>query len=204
MKWFCNFQLKDSLGSVIAKLKSLFCISHLNRGELKASFGRGDLINWPIKLFAEHLQYRSRKRAQLTPRKQHQKTFSKFTWIHDHDLGFYNRKGFIISQHPLESTVSALWQLVAEQDVQVTISQHLYLYLYLYLYFQVIVVLSNLDNQDYPAFWPTSPSTPIMWDAGYSQYTVTITCQDEFLPRWFQIILMVMSMLPLLMMMMKC
>ena len=33
--------------------------------------------------------------------------------------GFYNRKGFIISQHPLESTVSALWQLVAEQDVQV-------------------------------------------------------------------------------------
>merc|ERR1712004_296829 len=79
--------------------------------------------------------------------------------------GFYNRKGFIISQHPLESTVSAIWQLVAEQDVQ------------------VIVVLSNLDNQDYPAFWPTSPSTPIMWDAGYSQYTVTITSQDEFLPR---------------------
>ena len=49
---------------------------------------------------------------------------------------------------------------------------------------KVIVVLSNLDNQDYPAFWPTSPSTPIMWDAGYSQYTVTITSQDEFLPRW--------------------
>ena len=48
----------------------------------------------------------------------------------------------------------------------------------------MIVVLSNLDNQDYPAFWPTSPSTPIMWDAGYSQYTVTITSQDEFLPRW--------------------
>jgi protein tyrosine phosphatase len=45
--------------------------------------------------------------------------------------GFYSRKGFIVSQHPLDSTVSALWQLVSEQEVL------------------VMVVLSNIDNEDY-------------------------------------------------------
>ena len=43
--------------------------------------------------------------------------------------GFYNRKGFILSQHPLDSTISSMWQMVAEQEIQ------------------VIVVLTNLDNQ---------------------------------------------------------
>ena len=51
------------------------------------------------------------------------------------------------------------------------------------MFSQVIVVLSNLDNQDYSAFWPLSPSTPIMWDAGYSQVTVSVISQDDFLPR---------------------
>ena len=50
--------------------------------------------------------------------------------------GFYNRKGFILSQHPLDSTISAMWQMVAEQEVG------------------VVVVLTNLDNQDYRPFWP--------------------------------------------------
>ena len=45
--------------------------------------------------------------------------------------GFYSRKGFIVSQHPLDSTVSALWQLVSEQEIL------------------VMVVLSNIDNEDY-------------------------------------------------------
>ena len=36
-----------------------------------------------------------------------------------------------MSQHPLDSTVSALWQLVAEQEVM------------------VMVILSNIDNEDY-------------------------------------------------------
>ena len=51
------------------------------------------------------------------------------------------------------------------------------------MFSQVIVVLSNLDNQDYSAFWPLSTSTPIMWDAGYSQVTVSVISQDDFLPR---------------------
>ena len=35
--------------------------------------------------------------------------------------GFYNRKGFILSQHPLDSTISSMWQMVAEQEIQVII-----------------------------------------------------------------------------------
>ena len=79
--------------------------------------------------------------------------------------GFYNRKGFIISQHPLDSTISAMWQLVAEQDVQ------------------VIVVLTNLDNHDYRPFWPSSTNGQMMWDAGFSQFTISLLSQDDFLPR---------------------
>ena len=78
--------------------------------------------------------------------------------------GFYNRKGFIVSQHPLDSTISAMWQLVAEQDVQ------------------VIVVLTNLDNHDYRPFWPTDTNGQMMWDAGYSQFTVSLISQDDFSP----------------------
>ena len=74
---------------------------------------RRSVINWPIMLYAKLLQYRRIKRAQIT-RINFQQTESEEIFP-----GFYNRKGFIISQHPLESTVSALWQLVAEQDVQV-------------------------------------------------------------------------------------
>ena len=79
--------------------------------------------------------------------------------------GFYNRKGFIVSQHPLDSTISAMWQLVAEQDVQ------------------VIVVLTNLDNHDYRPFWPASANGQMMWDAGYSQFAVSLISQDDFSPR---------------------
>ena len=48
-------------------------------------------------------------------------------------------------------------QMVAEQEIQ------------------VIVVLTNLDNQDYRPFWPDRPGTSLMWDCGYSQYTVSRT-----------------------------
>ena len=58
-----------------------------------------------------------------------------------------------------------MWQMVAEQEIQ------------------VIVVLTNLDNQDYRPFWPDRPGTSMMWDCGYQQFTVSLLQQDEFLPR---------------------
>ena len=58
-----------------------------------------------------------------------------------------------------------MWQLVAEQDVQ------------------VIVVLTNLDNHDYRPFWPAGTNGQMMWDTGHSQFTVSLISQDDFLPR---------------------
>ena len=70
-----------------------------------------------------------------------------------------------MSQHPLEETVSALWQMVAEQEVR------------------VIVVLSPLDNEECSTFWPSSPGSQMMWDVGFNQYTVSLVTQDEYQPR---------------------
>ena len=70
-----------------------------------------------------------------------------------------------MSQHPLEETVSALWQMVAEQEVR------------------VIVVLSPLDNEECSSFWPSSPGSQMMWDVGFNQYTVSLVTQDEYQPR---------------------
>ena len=57
-----------------------------------------------------------------------------------------------------------MWQMVMEQGVQ------------------VVVVLTDLDNQDYKPFWPAGTNGQMVWDAGYSQYTVSLVSQDEFLP----------------------
>ena len=58
-----------------------------------------------------------------------------------------------------------MWQMVAEQEVG------------------VVVVLTNLDAQDYRPFWPDRPGTSMMWDCGYSQFTVSLISQDDFMPR---------------------
>ena len=73
-----------------------------------------------------------------------------------------------------------MWQLVAEQEVQ------------------VMVVLTNLDNHDYRPFWPAGTNGQMMWDAGHSQYTVSLISQDEFLPRTVRLRLEVTNKNPLL------
>ena len=68
----------------------------------------------------------------------------------------------------MDSTISSMWQMVAEQEVG------------------VVVVLTNLDTQDYRdyrLFWPDIPGTNMMWDCGYSQFTVSLVSQDDFMPR---------------------
>ena len=47
----------------------------------------------------------------------------------------------------------------------------------------MVVVLTNLDAQDYRPFWPDRPGTSMMWDCGYSQFTVSLISQDDFMPR---------------------
>ena len=43
--------------------------------------------------------------------------------------GFYDRRAYILTQHPLDHTMSAYWQMIWEQDVH------------------LIVMLSSVDGQ---------------------------------------------------------
>ena len=50
--------------------------------------------------------------------------------------GFERLQEFILTQHPLENTISEFWQMLWDHNVQ------------------TVVVLSAVDEQDYPVFWP--------------------------------------------------
>ncbi|ODN00699.1 Tyrosine-protein phosphatase 99A [Orchesella cincta] len=51
--------------------------------------------------------------------------------------GFRRLQEFIITQHPLESTIAEFWQMCWDHSVQ------------------TVVVLTAMDDQEYPTFWPS-------------------------------------------------
>ena len=57
--------------------------------------------------------------------------------------------------------MGSTWQMVREQDVQ------------------VIVVLTCLDSDEYPPFWPLSSNTQMMWSVGHMQYNVAFVGQEQ-------------------------
>ena len=52
------------------------------------------------------------------------------------DSGYHRLHEFVLTQHPLESTIGDFWQLLWDHNVQ------------------MVVLLSLVDDQDYPTFWP--------------------------------------------------
>lgn len=52
--------------------------------------------------------------------------------------GFRRLQEFIITQHPLDSTIAEFWQMLWDHNVQ------------------TVVVLTAMDDQEYPVFWPSS------------------------------------------------
>jgi receptor-type tyrosine-protein phosphatase gamma len=50
--------------------------------------------------------------------------------------GYHRLQEFIVTQHPLESTTPEFWQMLWDHNVK------------------TVVVLSIIDNQEYPTFWP--------------------------------------------------
>lgn len=52
-------------------------------------------------------------------------------------LGFFDRREFVITQHPMENTMYSFWQMVFEQDVH------------------LIVTLTSIDSQECLPFWPS-------------------------------------------------
>lgn len=61
------------------------------------------------------------------------RTFDNQTYLF---VGYTKLKEFIITQHPLESTVSDFWQMVWDHNSQ------------------TVVVLSDTTDDDYQVFWP--------------------------------------------------
>jgi len=51
-------------------------------------------------------------------------------------VGYQKLKEFIVTQHPLESTISDFWQMVWDHNSQ------------------TVVVLSDSTDEDYQVFWP--------------------------------------------------
>eukprot|EP00090_Calanus_glacialis_P013507 TRINITY_DN22191_c0_g1_i1.p1 TRINITY_DN22191_c0_g1~~TRINITY_DN22191_c0_g1_i1.p1 ORF type:complete len:1215 (-),score=130.86 TRINITY_DN22191_c0_g1_i1:761-4405(-) len=74
--------------------------------------------------------------------------------------GFHGLTEFILTQHPKEQTTLDFWRLIWEQDVH------------------TVVVLSNINDPDYPVFWPEDEQMRI------SQFTVKHT--EEGLLSGFQ------------------
>ncbi len=70
--------------------------------------------------------------------------------------GFYDRREFIVAQHPVESTFAAFWQMVWEQNVH------------------LLVMLSAIDGQECAAFWPADGGQSAFFEVGALKMKVTM------------------------------
>lgn len=83
------------------------------------------------------------------------------TWMQ----GFRNLREFIITQHPMQHTVIAFWQMVWDHNAQ------------------TVVMLSIIDNQDFEVFWPVIPET--IEGETFKVKMVNETVQSTFVIREF-------------------
>ena len=60
--------------------------------------------------------------------------------------GYDKLHEFILTQHPLESTITSFWQMLSDHNVQ------------------TVVVLSAVDDCEFPAFWPTAENEDLELD----------------------------------------
>ena len=51
----------------------------------------------------------------------------------------------------------------------------------------MVVVLSNLDNEDYKPFWPSATNGQMIWDSGYNQVTLSVLSEDDYVPKTMHI-----------------
>ncbi|XP_059092018.1 tyrosine-protein phosphatase 99A-like [Tigriopus californicus] len=80
-------------------------------------------------------------------------------------LGFFDRREFIIAQHPLEHTMATFWQMVWEQEIH------------------VLTLLTSIDGQECLPFWPNGPGMGIFFNVGYQKMKVSLL--DELdTPMW--------------------
>ena len=80
----------------------------------------------------------------------------KITTMFFFPAGFFDRREFILAQHPLEHTMASFWQMAWEQDVH------------------LLVMLSSIDGQECTPFWPDGPGAHAFFNAGSMKMKVTL------------------------------
>ncbi|XP_008200584.1 tyrosine-protein phosphatase 99A isoform X3 [Tribolium castaneum] len=95
------------------------------------------VINQPKNRTANILPVES-SRVHLTPKPgEDGSDYVNATWMQ----GFHSLREFIITQHPLKTTIKDFWQMVWDHNAQ------------------TIVMLSIIDNQEFEVFWPMDQET---------------------------------------------
>ncbi|XP_065165511.1 tyrosine-protein phosphatase 99A isoform X2 [Atheta coriaria] len=119
------------------------------------------VINQPKNRRADILPVES-SRVHLTPKPgEDGSDYINATWIQ----GFHSLREFIITQHPLKSTIKDFWQMVWDHNAQ------------------TVVMLSIIDNQDFEVFWPVDQDTI---DAeNYKVKLVNEVAQSSYVTREF-------------------
>ena len=75
--------------------------------------------------------------------------------------GFFDRREFIVTQHPLERTICDFWRMVWEQESR------------------LIVTLSSIDSQECRPFWPAIIGEMLSWETNKRGDQMRLTLQEE-------------------------
>ena len=75
--------------------------------------------------------------------------------------GFFDRREFIVTQHPLERTICDFWRMVWEQESR------------------LIVTLSSIDSQECRPFWPAIIGEMLSWETNKRGDQMRLTLLEE-------------------------
>ena len=75
--------------------------------------------------------------------------------------GFFDRREFIVTQHPLERTVCDFWRMIWEQDSR------------------LIVTLSSIDSQECRPFWPAIIGETLSLETNKRDQQMRLTLLEE-------------------------
>ena len=75
--------------------------------------------------------------------------------------GFFDRREFIVTQHPLERTICDFWRMVWEQESR------------------LIVSLSSIDSQECRPFWPAIIGEMLSWETNKRGDQMRLTLVEE-------------------------
>ena len=75
--------------------------------------------------------------------------------------GFFDRREFIVTQHPTDRTICDFWRMVWEQDTR------------------LVLALSSIDSQECRPFWPSMIGETLFWDTNKRGEQLRLTLLEE-------------------------